>query len=453
MKRKIIIFISLCIAAIVILIAACNIIVAISTSGKTFDDAEEIPRNKYAVLLATSPVTRDGAHNYYFENRIKAADELYRAGKVEYIIASGGDYRKNEKFGCDEPGAIRDSLVARGIPQDHIILDYEGTRTLNSIVKAKDVYKLDSVTFISQKGHNQRAIYLAQRYGMNAVGYDAKPSPIVKNVIKNRLREYVAKVKMFIDIIGGKKADVSDNNGGLGLKAMGASMDYKSRLRESLSCASHVDKNYKPVEIIDTCDLRIYFPEYSKIDLVCGEIPSKNDSTVIMFAGAAFTGELLDSFRHFNIAGDHVTGGSREKGYPCKRNNGAFVYYNGNPKFVYQNYSAEMDKAAANGGCAFGQEMMIHKGKEVPHTRKAANKNEFRALCLINGKVAIADSFGIVSFGDFINNLLKAGATEAMYLDMGLGWNYSWYRDENYNVVEIHLIPTKYSTNWITFYK
>ena len=61
-------------------------------------------------LLATSPITPAGVHNYYFDNRIKAADELYRARQVDYIIASGGDYSRTQNNGCDEPKAILDSL-------------------------------------------------------------------------------------------------------------------------------------------------------------------------------------------------------------------------------------------------------------------------------------------------------------------------------------------------------
>ena len=110
-------------------------------------------------------------------------------------------------------------------------------------------------------------------------------------------------------------------------------------------------------------------------------------------------------------------------------------------------------EAAHYGGCGFAQEMMIHDGIEIPHTRPASNTNEFRALCLIDGKLAIADSKGSVKFGNFIKNLQQAGATEALYLDMGPGWNYSWYRDANGNPIEIHTTPTKYATNWITFYK
>ena len=422
--------ICLAIALVLLTIVASHFIVVGNASDRTYDDVDSTPHNKYGLLLATSPITPGGAHNFYFGNRIKAAEELYKAGKIVYIIASGGDYTKEHKNGCDEPAAIRDSLVVRGIPADRIILDYEGLRTINSIVKAKEVYGLDSVTLISQKYHNERAIYLADHYNLHAVGYNAEPSPIRRNRIKNTLREYLARVKMFIDLALGRKPMFNE---------------------EAMPIVS-TTKNAS-VQVVDTLGLRIYYPNYSRIDLVCGDMPSKDDDSVIMFAEAAFTGELLDTFRHTNIAGDHVSNGKRYKGFRCKRNNGALVYYNGKPKFVYRDYSAEFDKAASYGGCGFAQEMMIHNGKEVLHTRKAANANEFRALCLIDDKVAIADSKGVMKFRTFINALLQAGATETLYLDMGSGWNYSWYRDTNGNPIEIHMTPTKYAINWITFYK
>lgn len=209
------------------------------------------------------------------------------------------------------------------------------------------------------------------------------------------------------------------------------------------------------VEISDTCNLRIYYPDYSRIDLACGDMPPKYDGSVIFVCAAAFTGSLRDTFSHDNIAGDHVSNGKRYKGYSCERNNGAFVYYNDKPKFIYEAYSDEFDKAASNGGCGFAQEMMVHNGGIVKHTRPDSNANKFRALCLINDRLAIADSKDAIKFGDFIANLLKGGATEAIYLDMGVGWNYSWYRNENGDVCEIHpvAVATKYATNWVTFYK
>lgn len=200
MKKKLI-FLAGIAALLVFLILACHIAVVWNASGRTYDNVADIPHNRAGLLLATSPVTRSGEHNHYFDNRIKAAEELYKAGKVNYIIASGGNYTRNQKYGCDEPQAILDSLVSRGVPANRIILDYEGTRTLNSIVKAKSVYGLDSLTLISQKYHNERAIYLADKYGLHAVGYNADPSPVLSKRIKNTLREYLARVKMFIDFL------------------------------------------------------------------------------------------------------------------------------------------------------------------------------------------------------------------------------------------------------------
>lgn len=210
-------------------------------------------------------------------------------------------------------------------------------------------------------------------------------------------------------------------------------------------------KEEQLVEISDTFNLRIYHPKYSTVDFVTEDIPSKTDSTVIFVAAAAFTAGTPEERAQGEIAGDYVSGGLKGKGYVCERNNGAFVYYNGQPKFIHKNYSDELDRAAENGGSGFAQEMMIHNGLIVPHTRPDDNVSNFRALCLINGNLVIADSKGYVEFRDFINSLLKAGATEALYLDMG-GWDYSWYRDEYGEPVDIHPEMSG-QTNWITFYK
>ena len=206
------------------------------------------------------------------------------------------------------------------------------------------------------------------------------------------------------------------------------------------------------VNIVDTCMLRIYYPNYSKIDLVCGDMPKKDNDSVIMVCAAAYTAKYLNNFNHENIIGNHVSGGKLYNGAPSKSYRGAFSFYNGKPHFAYDNWNADYREAALNGGCGFAQDMMIHDGGIVNHSRENTSKTLFRALCLIDGKVAIADSKEEISFGDFITNLLNAGATEAIYLDMG-GWKHSWYRDKSGKAADIHPSPTKYGTNWITFYK
>ena len=202
----------------------------------------------------------------------------------------------------------------------------------------------------------------------------------------------------------------------------------------------------------DTMGLIVLYPQYSSIDLVCGDIPSKNDSSVILFVEAAYTGQCLDTFNHFNVAGDHVSSGRRFRGYRCRRNSCAFVYYNGEWKFCHQPYSNELDSAALHGGAGFGQELMIHKGKLVQIARKDSNQNQFRALCNHGGRLCIIESASCLRFGDFKQRLLAFGIIDAIYLDMGAGWNHAWYRDKG-KIVELHPVFHDYCTNWITFYK
>lgn len=181
-------------------IGLCYLVVSVNANDKTFNLIDNIPQNKVGLLLGTSPITPQGGHNYYFDNRIYATVELYEQGKIEQIIASGGDY-SNRENGCNELTAMRDSLVAQGVPDSVITLDYQGLRTFNSIVKAKEIYNLDSLTVISQKYHNERAIWLAEHYGIHAVAYNAPTPDIIDKRIKNISRVFLARVKMFLDVI------------------------------------------------------------------------------------------------------------------------------------------------------------------------------------------------------------------------------------------------------------
>lgn len=207
------------------------------------------------------------------------------------------------------------------------------------------------------------------------------------------------------------------------------------------------------VERIDTCHLMLLFPNYSRIDLICKDMPSSKDTSVILCAEACFTGQCLKEFDHLNIAGDHVSASHRYHGYRCNRNTGAFVWHGNKWEFLYKEYSKTMDEASKMGGAAFAQEMIIHHGKLVASIRKDSNKNQFRALCEIDGRLCIAESDSVINYGEYKSNLLKCGTREALYLDMGGGWNHAWYRIPNDSVKVLHPKTHDYCTNWITFYK
>ena len=186
---------------VTIIIAVCNILVVGNAKGRTFDNISDVPSREIGLLLETSPITPDGVHNYYFDNRIKATADLYHVGKIRRILVSGGDYSMTEKHGCDEPTAMRDSLVSHNVPETCIIEHWQGWRTINSIDAVRNLYDFDSITIISQKYHNERALYQADHFGLDAVGYNAKPSPITISRIRNAIREYFARVKMFLDLL------------------------------------------------------------------------------------------------------------------------------------------------------------------------------------------------------------------------------------------------------------
>jgi SanA protein len=133
-------------------------------------------------------------------NRIRAAAELYHAGKIDYILISGD----NRYDYYNEPQMMQDDLIELGVPKEKIFLDYAGFRTLDSVVRAKKVFGLKSFTVISQRFHNERALFIAQNHGLHAVGYNAKD--VSKNYgFKTNLREKFARVKVVLDLMTGKE--------------------------------------------------------------------------------------------------------------------------------------------------------------------------------------------------------------------------------------------------------
>ena len=386
MKRKIIIGLLMLVLLIVGVLIVCDQIVTYNAKDSIYDKVDSAPHRKVGLILGTSPIsTWTGRRNYYFDHRIKAGADLYKAGKVDWLVVSGGDYRNTEN-GYDEPVAMRDSLMKQGIDSTRIILDYDGTRTLNSIAKMRDVYCQDSITIISQEYHNERALYQAKHLGIDAIAFNAKTPGRRTSWWRNRGREVLARVKLFIDVARGLHPDIKES----------IIRDFTNVDADVIS-VSHVKTEYG--------DLICLTPDMTglQMDMVCGKIPSpENDSIILAFAGA-FTGTEFDK-GHANVAGDHVAAGKRFRGYRCKRNTGAFTWSpTSGAQFHYNDYSSALDCAQQERGMGFAQEMMIHNGNVVKTTRPLGNRNVFRALCLnSDNQLALYESQGIVTFGNFI---------------------------------------------------
>ena len=176
--------------------------VKVNARHKNFVSTANVPYNKVGLVLGTSPKMPSGKPNFFFTSRIDAAARLYKSGKVSYLLVSGDNGSKQ----YDEPTAMRDALVAAGVPAKAIYLDYAGFRTLDSVVRADKIFGQSSITIVSHRFHNERAIYIAEHHGMKAVGFCAKDARLTKRSLMTTLvRESASRVKMFLDFITGRK--------------------------------------------------------------------------------------------------------------------------------------------------------------------------------------------------------------------------------------------------------
>ncbi|GLB51785.1 protein SanA [Neptunitalea chrysea] len=170
------------------------------TEAAVYTQIEEVPYNRVGLLLGTGKYLSNGGVNLYYQYRIDAAVELYKAGKITYVLISGDNGSKD----YNEPMEMKADLKVGGIPEDHIFLDYAGFSTLDSVVRCKEIFGQDKITVISQRFHNERAIYLAASNDIQAVGFNAKDVSVNYGFITMQ-REKLARCKMMLDLLFGSE--------------------------------------------------------------------------------------------------------------------------------------------------------------------------------------------------------------------------------------------------------
>lgn len=171
-----------------------NLMAAHAGKGRLFDDPAALTGRRVGLVFGCDPRFQ-GRENLYFRYRIDAAVALWEAGKLRGLIVSGD----NRSRYYNEPDKMRRALIARGIPADRIVCDYAGLRTLDSVVRAKEVFGVSEITFISQRFQNERAAYLAVANGMVVDGFNARDVG-GQGGYKTKVREIGARVKMCLDV-------------------------------------------------------------------------------------------------------------------------------------------------------------------------------------------------------------------------------------------------------------
>ncbi|OQY37121.1 MAG: hypothetical protein B6229_08950 [Spirochaetaceae bacterium 4572_7] len=166
-----------------------------STKKLIYSNISDLPYNKVGLIPGCNKYVSNGNINYYFVERISSGALLYHKNKIEYILVSGD----NALASYDEPREMINSLIEAGVPKSKIVADYAGFRTLDTVIRAKEVFQLDKVTFISQNFQNQRGVFIGLNKGMDIIAYDVEPISL-KYGYKTEIRELFAKIKMLLDL-------------------------------------------------------------------------------------------------------------------------------------------------------------------------------------------------------------------------------------------------------------
>ncbi len=183
----------------VIALALADNIIKTAALGRCYSGEMNPPYRHTGLLLGTSATTGTW-DNPFFVHRVNAAARLFEQHCIDALIISGD----NSVVGYDEPTDMKNALIKRGVDSTRIVLDYAGFRTFDSIVRAREVFSQDSLLIISQHFHNERALYIADRCGIDVIAYDAEDVS-VRSSFFTHLREKFARLRCILDFYIGTK--------------------------------------------------------------------------------------------------------------------------------------------------------------------------------------------------------------------------------------------------------
>ena len=230
---------------------------------------------------------------------------------------------------------------------------------------------------------------------------------------------------------------------------------YHAVIPEAIDASSMRAEEILPKEqttIYNTGTLYVFFPEYSNIELVTENRPSQADDSITWCSAAAFQHTVSLGFSEENVEGDHAVNGTLYESPYNRDDFMAFTFADGKFAFNFENTSEAIKKAAEAGGSGFMQFGLFKDGEPIMTFDKLRARS-YRTLAVLNGNLCIIDSVKMMHFYEFMEEVQKLGVTNAIYMDMGAGWNYSWYRTVSGKVRTLFSLPIPWSHNWVVFRK
>lgn len=189
--RKILITISSIILLVIITTIIINLYIHFVTKDKIKDNLADYRSEDKSIILVLGCSVKKDKPSPLLKHRLDKALELYN--KKESTIILSGDYNFQ---GYDEVTVMYNYMLNNNVKEEDLIKDFGGFSTYDSIYRLKNYFKKDNVIIVTQKYHLKRALYIAEKLGLNAIGYKANDIKIGQS--KREFREILARNKDFI---------------------------------------------------------------------------------------------------------------------------------------------------------------------------------------------------------------------------------------------------------------
>ena len=195
-KKKIIKYIIIILAIIMILVISINTYVKKSTKKQIIENKAYTDLTEIDAIIVLGAGINGTQPSHMLEDRLLGAIELYKNNISSKIIMSG-DHGKTD---YDEVNIMKKFAIEKGIPSEDIFMDHAGFSSYESIYRAKEIFKAKKVVIVTQKYHLYRALYIANQLGIEAYGVGADPRQYVGETYRE-VREILARNKDFIKCI------------------------------------------------------------------------------------------------------------------------------------------------------------------------------------------------------------------------------------------------------------
>lgn len=180
-----------------LIVVGINLYIVIKEKSRMISLEEASDFEADCIVVLGAGIRDDGSPTWMLEDRIKIGDKLYQNHAADKIIMSGDHGRENH----DEVNTMKNYAINEGIPSEDIFMDHAGFETYDSLYRARDIFGAKKVIIVTQEYHLYRALYIADRLGLEARGVTSDLRFYSKKMAYWKFREYLARVKSFIKCI------------------------------------------------------------------------------------------------------------------------------------------------------------------------------------------------------------------------------------------------------------